>query len=813
LLSACRRAAPSHAAGAEFEQAEATFEHGDLTQALKQVDSALQEKHLDPDTFWRLRLLKSEIFLWQGLTPDGIALLKPGSFPEPKSAELLARRSMLRGMGETYLQQTDLAERTFRETEAMPGADSLQVRGDLLFAEGRLAAFRHDTAQSESLLKQSLAVAQERDQTFLAGRVLGGLGMLEMQQYHYADAVDRFNASLSVAEKLGTQASIVKMSNNLGWAYLQMGDLDRASDLFEESEKKSEQLRMIADQETAVMNIAAIKGIQHDFPKAREDYQLALKLASQVDDKQRIAFSLNDLAEVAISTAEFNLAEKYNDQALAVERSIGDHDTELSSLTNEAQIAASRADQTTANRLLGEVIQQSKADFNVQAHAYLALAGIDAKLNHVEAARIHYNAAIDSLEKGRLSFGREEFKLSDPMDAKTIYGDYIDFLLQHGMADDAFRVVEMHRASTLTEGLGVDREYKSRALAVAEAKHFAALSGHVILSYWVGPQRSYLWIFTPDHSQLVLLPGEDRLRPLIEQYRAHLMGGFDSDNVANASGQELYSILIAPVERWIKPQSQVTVVADGELCGLNFETLVVSSPKPHYWIEDVAVTNAGSAILLSSGLHSAAWQAPEQRKALLLIGNPRPPDYYPPLSHAGDEIRLVRGHFSPAQETVISGAGATPTAYFQAKPENYSLIHFVAHGTASRESPLDSAVVLSADGESHNLYARDIERTKLHARLVTISACDSAGTKIYSSAGLVGLSWAFLRAGAQKVIAALWEVNDASTPQLMDQMYSAIVAGEEPAAALRDAKLALLHSPSVYRRPFYWAPFVLYEGI
>jgi CHAT domain-containing protein len=97
--------------------------------------------------------------------------------------------------------------------------------------------------------------------------------------------------------------------------------------------------------------------------------------------------------------------------------------------------------------------------------------------------------------------------------------------------------------------------------------------------------------------------------------------------------------------------------------------------------------------------------------------------------------------------------------------------------------------------------------------LVTISACDSAGSKIYSSEGLVGLSWAFLRAGAQNVIAALWEVNDASTPQMMNQMYSAIAAGEEPASALRTAKLALLRSQSVYRRPFYWAPFVLYQGI
>jgi CHAT domain-containing protein len=69
-----------------------------------------------------------------------------------------------------------------------------------------------------------------------------------------------------------------------------------------------------------------------------------------------------------------------------------------------------------------------------------------------------------------------------------------------------------------------------------------------------------------------------------------------------------------------------------------------------------------------------------------------------------------------------------------------------------------------------------------------------------------------LRAGARNVIAALWEANDVSTPKLMDVMYDGINRGEEPAMALREAKLALLHSASVYRRPFYWAPFQLYVG-
>jgi len=75
---------------------------------------------------------------------------------------------------------------------------------------------------------------------------------------------------------------------------------------------------------------------------------------------------------------------------------------------------------------------------------------------------------------------------------------------------------------------------------------------------------------------------------------------------------------------------------------------------------------------------------------------------------------------------------------------------------------------------------------------------------------LVGLSWAFLRAGAHNTIGALWEVSDDSTPQLMDKLYQRIAEGETPAAALRSAKLGLLHSQGRFRSPFYWAPFQLY---
>ncbi len=207
-------------------------------------------------------------------------------------------------------------------------------------------------------------------------------------------------------------------------------------------------------------------------------------------------------------------------------------------------------------------------------------------------------------------------------------------------------------------------------------------------------------------------------------------------------------------------------------------------------------------------------------RSLLLVGNSvAPNDEYPELSKAAAQMESVARHFPLAERRVFAREKATPAAYLGGNPERFSYIHFVAHGTANRFSPLDSAIVLSktvpskgdAEDDSFKLYARDIIRHPLRADLVTISACYSAGERSYSGEGLVGLSWAFLRAGATNVIAALWEATDASTELLMDRFYDELGKGTNPDVALRAAKLSLSRN-SRFRSPFYWAPFQIYAN-
>jgi CHAT domain-containing protein len=302
---------------------------------------------------------------------------------------------------------------------------------------------------------------------------------------------------------------------------------------------------------------------------------------------------------------------------------------------------------------------------------------------------------------------------------------------------------------------------------------------------------------------------------MVKSYREAVATSEDVAETEQAAGEKLYAMLVAPAQKFAPQNSRVILLPDGSLYSLNFETLIVPGPKPHFWIEDVTLSTASSLSLLASGAN----RAPPKQKNMLLIGDAlKANDEFEPLPQAEDEMQSVEHYFPEVSRTVLKREQATPAAYLASNPERYAYLHFVTHGTASRAQPLESAVILSKEpaSDAYKLYARDIVKRHLNAELVTISACNGSGKRTYSGEGLVGLSWAFLRAGAHSVIGALWEVSDApSTALLMDAFYKGLSRGEDPATALREAKLSFLRSidsKSVFQKPYYWAPFQLYAG-
>jgi CHAT domain-containing protein len=355
-----------------------------------------------------------------------------------------------------------------------------------------------------------------------------------------------------------------------------------------------------------------------------------------------------------------------------------------------------------------------------------------------------------------------------------------------------------------------ERQYLAAPARTPAATFMRSAREHhtTIVFYWLAPQ-SYAWIVTASAVRCVPLPPASAIDALVRQHQQAIAGAL-SDPLArsNVAGRQLYRTLVAPFASAIPAGGSVLIVPDGPLTGLNFETLPVDDAAgSHYWIEDVQLAVAPSIGMLSR-------PAPEPpRDSLLLIGDAaaHAPDF-PALRYAAPEMTAVAHHFDTGRTVVYRGGDASPAVYRAARPEQFALIHFTAHAEPNPVSPLDSAVVLSGPAGAFKLYARDVADHPLHADLVTISACRSAGGRAYSGEGLVGFSWAFLRAGARNVIAGLWDVDDQSTVDLMDALYARMAAGSSASEALRSAKLEMLRRGGSFAKPYYWGTFQLFTS-
>ena len=440
---------------------------------------------------------------------------------------------------------------------------------------------------------------------------------------------------------------------------------------------------------------------------------------------------------------------------------------------------------------------------------------------NADAAGQMYRTTLATFESARLQLKNEDSKLPFLANATPVYDDFIHFLVVRGKVEAALLLADQSRARTLAQGLGMKGGRRANLGEALSPRAVAQKAGATLLFYWMGEKRSYLWTVTPERISLSPVPKAGEIAPMVERYLGALLGPQDPLETANEDGRELFQLLVAPAARLIRGKLPVIVFADGALNKLNFETLLAPGPGPetnansgrsptaHFWIDDATVLSAPSMAMLA-----AAKPARKAGQNLLLIGNPvSPSEEFPSLPLFGFEMKQVEKHFAANDVTTFAGQRASPAAYLSSSPARYSYIHFVTHAIASRADPLDSAIILSESGAGSNsfkLYARDIMQRPIDAKLVTISACYGSGTRTYAGEGLVGLSWAFLRAGAHNTIGALWEVSDDSTPILMDKLYRGLAEGATPASALRRAKLGLLHSPGKFHSPFYWAPFQLY---
>jgi parallel beta-helix repeat protein len=302
------------------------------------------------------------------------------------------------------------------------------------------------------------------------------------------------------------------------------------------------------------------------------------------------------------------------------------------------------------------------------------------------------------------------------------------------------------------------------------------------------------------------------------------------------AGRDLYNLLIAPVEVYLRGVTHLIIIPSDVLFYVPFAALYRCSGDTDLYHEAASLCASGSggpqrrgeflverySLSYAPSLASLYWplqqQTPASYTSILAVGNPTGD-----LPYSRTEARTVAGMFGDA--TVLVDSQGTEAAVKSAIGERaYDVLHFSTHGLFDRQVPLASEVqFLGGGGEDGHLYAGEIlglwppQGAVQAPSLAVLSACQTAlppdiQENLVVGDEIQGLGQSLLVAGVPSAILTLWNVTDASTSRLMIAFYKELLAGTPKGEALARAQMALLASGSdpQYRAPYYWAPFVMY---
>jgi CHAT domain-containing protein/tetratricopeptide (TPR) repeat protein len=262
--------------------------------------------------------------------------------------------------------------------------------------------------------------------------------------------------------------------------------------------------------------------------------------------------------------------------------------------------------------------------------------------------------------------------------------------------------------------------------------------------------------------------------------------------------QWLYALLIAPLLHTIATKKHWTIVPHGPLHRVPWAAL---HSLTGYLIEEHSVSILPSA---GFGVAVARQLEPTGRDAVF-FGNPDPGDEW--LKLPGSEVEVTRSWETLATgQPPFLGPNATKAEVLR-RARSARLLHVAAHHMFDAEVPLLSFLKLAGDRGSDFLYAIEVMDLNLSAQLVTLSACETARSRIDTGDEQYGMVRGFLAAGARSVMSTLWKIHDLSAAKLIADFYER-AKNDALGNALAGAQRALLAIPH-YRLPYFWAPYVL----
>jgi CHAT domain-containing protein len=783
--------------------------------------------------------------------------------------DLRAEALSLNSLGVVYGQTGDAeqAAATFERTLLLTRAEGLGGRNEVQYLNNLGIAYK-DLGQYDKSLgfyQQALARAQAlRDQDFEAA-VLNNMGNVERLKKESAKALELHTRALTGSRATGAKPTEARSLSAIGATYFELGDYAKALEYHREALAIRRQLVDRAGEAASLDGVGLALHRLGDHVAALEALQDALAIRKAIREQYGQADSLAHLA--VLERDRNNLSEALRHVAAAV-----DLEEALRSRITSPDLRASYVSAAYEKyELFIDVRQRLHRSEPTAGHAAAALtiserARARVLLESLVDARVDLREGIDLglLERERLlqrqlneaatqlsrSLGRSQGK-----DLSASAAEKLDALTADYQRLQAQIRRQSPRYAAVTQPQPLDAAAIQQSVLDADT---------VLLEFALGEERSWLWAVTPHSLKDVELPPrreiERAARSLYEGLTARQRQQGESRaayatrvSAADAALEEqvrsVSRMLLAGLDRELSTEwrsKRLVIAAAGVLEYLPFA--VLRGPDQTRLAGRHEIVTIPSASVLAT-LRRETEQRGRAARPLAILADPvfaaddprlaaRPAPASPPtrddaFSRAEGVIDglyarndLSRLPFSREEANAIASlAGASATLKvtdFQASRalalsgalSGHRIVHLATHGVVNSDRPSLSALILSLvdeRGARQNGYLRlhDIYNMRLDADLVVLSACQTALGKEIRGEGLVGLTRAFIYAGAPRVVASLWQVNDLATAELMKKFYRGMLQQRlRPAAALRAAQLEM-SKDARWQAPYYWAGFVL----
>ncbi len=650
-------------------------------------------------------------------------------------------------------------------------AIALNKLGDLLLRmEGPASAMPK--------LREALELRRLQRDTFGEAVTLNSMGLAQVEANQPREALADFSSAVEIFRRTNDRPAQAVAVNNLGIAYERLGYLRRA----------------------------------------RQTFEAGLELDPHGDAEMAAIFGL---ARVARAEDRLDEAEQRMERLLAL---VEDFRSQLWRPDLRATYQAEHQEQYTF-----------LVDLLAERHRREPGNGFDARAFAV-SERARARSLLDLLLAARAHPDGEELRRLDEL-SRQINTRHLDLLASpHGIASGELEteltgLLESWR-QTNAAVRGPPRVVP--AVVTLEATRHLLDDDVLLLEYFLGEARSYLWAVTSSGSRFVAtLPKRADVEAAARQLHSALTESRmqTGEAAARLAAVRLSRMVLAPVADLLD-RPRVAVVAYGALQAVPFAALPLPNDGSRLLVADHEIVSLPSASVLGALRSKLAGRQPAPEllavvaDPVLQPGDPRLQGMTAVAAVAGNNPSLPRLRYAGLEAADIleiagsdrafaaSGLAASRALVQSGKLRRYRILHFATHGLFDEVHPELSSLALAAfdsagrpiDGQ---LRAYEVSGLDLRADLVVLSACRTALGHEVGGEGMVGLTQGFLHGGAARLLVSLWDVDDRSTGELMKRFYAALLHdGVSPAQALRRAQLSL-SSEARWKAPYYWASFVL----